>query len=314
MTDLLVLTNESDYSLDRVIHWLRSNTPELTMRRVNRESAHEMADFSASLDRSGWIASSTPRTVWLRQFLPERNPYDPALRADEIDDVLIRRRQWLAWLATFDVLGVRWVNHPASVHLAESKVRQLATAVRVELVVPETLLTSSRDEAMTFKLRRGRCIVKSVASAFWEFSDQSFFFTSRAEEALERSTDSWYAQPVLVQEEIEGSHDARLLMIGEEVIGGMRPRTSLDWRTDPNVAWSPWEPDHITVDRVREFADEMHLNYGAFDFILGSELHNSPVFLECNPSGEFGFLDDTLSGEPSASIGRLLAELADREE
>ena len=56
------------------------------------------------------------------------------------------------------------------------------------------------------------------------------------------------------------------------------------------------------------FVREFGLEYGAFDFILGSEEHAGPVFLECNPSGEFGFLDDVLEQAPS-QIGQVLAGL-----
>ena len=311
MIDLLLLTNESDYSLDRVIHWLQQNSPELQVRRINRENPAQLAVLSAALADHGWSARETPKAAWLRQLLPERDAYGPALGPAEVDEILVRRRQWLGWTHIIGSLGTRWMNDPVNSSRAESKVRQLETAARTQFCVPRTLVTCDRDHAESFVSEIGACVVKSITAAFWEFSDQSFVFTAEAEGALEADMASWHAQPVFVQERVEGSHEARLFVVGTDVVAACRPRTSLDWRTDPNVVWIPWHPDAATVDRAVSFARSFDLDYGAFDFILGSETHPGPVFLECNPAGEFGFLDDVLDREPSRSIARLLTRLAE---
>lgn len=284
------------------------------MQRINRESTERLGTMSAVLDKPGWtLQEASPRVAWLRQLLPERNPYGPVPTAAEIDDILVRRRQWLAWTHLLSNLGTRRLNDPVRTSAPESKVCQLASARRIGFDVPRTLLTCDRDEAMNFNTAYGPCIVKSVTAAFWEFSDQSFVFTSDANDALTSDAEAWQVQPVFVQERISGSHDARLFAVGDEVVGARRRRESLDWRTDPNVAWTRWNPDQPTAERALSYLREFDLEYGAFDFILGSKLHRGPVFLECNPSGEFGFLDDVLDRKPSELIGRLLARLvADR--
>lgn len=264
---------------------------------------------SALLGTSGWRSHVRPRVAWLRQLLPERDPYGPSPTPSEIDDILIRRRQWFAWTHILGQLGTRLLNDPARVQVAESKVRQLAGAIRAGFDVPRTLLTCSRAEAEAFNTRFGPSVVKSVTTAFWEFSDQSFVFTSEAEGALKSDAESWLAQPMFVQERVDGSHDARLLVINGNIVAAQRPRGSLDWRTEPDTAWSPWNPDQATVERAVSYAREFALDYGAFDFILGSQTHRGPVFLECNPAGEFGFLDDVLDRKPSRMLGELLARL-----
>ena len=266
--------------------------------------------MSAVLEPPRWRAQGpTPRVAWLRQHLPERDPYGAPPTPSGIDDILIRRRQWLAWTRVFSQLGTRWLNDPLRTYTAESKVCQLAVAGRIGFDLPRTLLTSDRDEAADFNNTHGPCIVKSVTTAFWEFSDQSFVFTSHAEDALVTGSESWQAQPVFVQERIDGSHDARLFVVGDQVMGARRRRASLDWRTDPSVDWRPWSPDQLTVERAASYVREFDLDYGAIDFILGSDPHSGPVFLECNPSGEFGFLDDVLDRRLSESLGRLVVQL-----
>ena len=310
MIDLLVLTNERDYSIDRVIHWLRKSEPRLRVRRVNRENPAMLGRLSALLGQSGWeVQRAVPRVAWLRQFLPERDPYGSALSPSEIDDLLVCRRQWLAWTDLFSVLGTRWINYPAQKHRAESKIRQLSVAGQAGFAVPRTLLTYDLEEAQAFVAQIGPCVVKSIATAFWEFSDQSFVFTTDAEKALVFNGISWQAQPVFLQERINGSHEARVFVIGRNVLGAHRRRVSLDWRTDQDIAWTPWSPDRKTTERALAYARAFELDYGAFDFILGSLSHPGPVFLECNPAGEFGFLDDVLERQPSQMIGKFLKRL-----
>jgi len=311
VTDLLLLTNESDYSLDRVIHWLRQNEPELQIQRINRENPASLRGLSAVLDGDGWSAQETPRVAWLRQFLPERDPYGPTPQPAEIDDILVRRRQWLGWAHLIGCLGTRWMNDQTQTRRAESKVLQLEAARRAGFCLPHTLITCDRDHALSFVSDIGPCVVKSISSAFWEFSDQSFVFTAEAEGALAADPASWQAQPVFVQERVQGSHEARLLVVGTDVVAASRPRTSMDWRTDPDVPWVPWHPSATTTGRAVSFAQSFGLDYGAFDFILQSDTDQDPVFLECNPAGEFGFLDDVLDHEPSRAIGRLLTQLVD---
>ena len=309
MTDLLVLTNERDYSIDRVIRWLGKNEPQTRIVRVNRESLASIGDMSATLDQLKWRVREAPRVAWLRQFLPERDPFGHSPTPGEIDDILVARRQWLTWLHLFEQVRTRWFNDPASTYHAESKVRQLAVAGRLGFDVPPTLLTTDRDRALAFDAVHGPCVVKSVAAAFWEFSDQSFVFTIDAQQALAAEPESWQRQPVLVQQRIDGTHDARLFVIGDSVVAAMCPRNALDWRTDGAGEWSRWYPDQRTTELAVAFVRDFGLEYGAFDFILGSREHAGPVFLECNPSGEFGFLDDVLERMPSQLIGRVLAGL-----
>lgn len=310
MTDILLLTHESDFALDRVISWLHRQAPDLSIERVNREQLEPLGQYSATIEPVGWNLHNIPRVVWLRQLLPERDPFGPSPSAKQIDDILICRRQWLAWTHLFNNVDVQWLNDPANVVTAESKVRQLAVAANCGFVVPRTLLTNNHAEAMSFTSQTGPCIVKSLTTAFWEFSDQSFVFTTTAEQALAVDASEWTEQPVFVQERVQGTHEGRLLAIGNAVVGACRRRSTVDWRTDPTITWTRWHPTTEIINRALSYLGHFGLHYGAFDFILDDRHENAPVFLECNPAGEFGFLDDLLDKQPSSLLGELLVSLA----
>ena len=310
MIDILILSNELDFSTDRVIHQLRNHEPDINIVRLNREDMRAAGRFTAFLDHSGWLAEQMPKVTWLRQFLPERNTFHDSPSVKEIDDILVGRRQWLAWLDIFEELETNWINLPSKTRYAESKIRQLSVANRLDFEVPMTIVTCNRERAVEFVSKFDQCVAKSLSTAFWEFSDQSFMFTVDAEQAIAADVELWEAQPIFVQEHIDGTHDGRLLYVGGMIMGARRPRTSLDWRTSSEVSWSRWVPDRDITMRIDQYMEAFSLDYGAFDFVLGSKARRGPVFLECNPSGEFGFMDDVLCSAPSQSIAQVLLKRA----
>ncbi len=117
------------------------------------------------------------------------------------------------------------------------------------------------------------------------------------------------AYPWFTQEIAQGSYDATVLYVNGRV-HPFRFATSrgdlTDWRitqgTDANQ-WVPWEASTNFSDRVRHFMNRLNLKFGRLDFIVGGQ---EPQFLEVNPSGQFGWLDDeahlTLHNEVADAI------------
>ncbi len=103
------------------------------------------------------------------------------------------------------------------------------------------------------------------------------------------------AYPWFTQEIAPGTHDATVLYVNGRVhpFRFATARGSLtDWRitqgTDANQ-WVPWETPEDFADRVRLLMNRLDLKFGRLDFIVGGE---EPQFLEVNPCGQFGWLDE----------------------
>lgn len=101
--------------------------------------------------------------------------------------------------------------------------------------------------------------------------------------------------PWFTQEIAEGNRDATILYINGKVhcyqFATERGELS-DWRvtqgTDKN-RWEPWDAGTDFENRIRAYMQKMNLKYGRLDFIIGGK---EPQFLEVNPVGQFGWLDD----------------------
>jgi hypothetical protein len=76
-----------------------------------------------------------------------------------------------------------------------------------------------------------------------------------------------------------------------------RSRDQIDWRVEINFEgqsrWQPWrEGDSAEMQqRVTSLMGRWRLRYGRLDFIR--DQYGTLWFLECNPNGQFGWLDDS---------------------
>ena len=100
----------------------------------------------------------------------------------------------------------------------------------------------------------------------------------------------WFAQRIA-----QGNRDATVLYVQDNVhcYQFATERGDLtDWRvtqgTEANK-WEPWNAGEEFEDKVRAYMHDMGLKYGRLDFIIGGD---EPEFLEVNPEGQFGWLDD----------------------
>lgn len=103
------------------------------------------------------------------------------------------------------------------------------------------------------------------------------------------------AWPWFTQEIADGDRDATVLYINGKVHCFQFATTRgdlTDWRitqgTDANQ-WIPWGAGKDFEQKIDLYMREMNLKYGRLDFIIGGK---EPQFLEVNPEGQFGWLDD----------------------
>ncbi len=282
---VLVLTNERDFAADRVIERILERETWF-VERLNAETIEEGTPSWALGDPA---LPSRVESVWLRQFLPEARPQ---LAVKDVDDFLVMREQWRARLELLTESKAKWVNPLFESRRAENKLIQLREAGSAGLPVLPTLLTNHRGEARDWSTLHGHCIVKMPASGYFAFSDNSFAFTTTLEEALEFPEEVWKKHPVIVQRRVLPRLDVRVFVVGERVFGASATVDGPDWRLQSHLAdWEPWPvPDRI-ARASRNLVNALGLRYGALDFACDE---TTSWFLECNPAGEFAFVDRPL--------------------
>ena len=125
-------------------------------------------------------------------------------------------------------------------------------------------------------------------------SDDGSFYAQKLNGSQLAAEYPWFTQEIA-----PGDRDATVLYINGNIHSYQfaTERGELtDWRTTQGTdrnRWTQWEPGAEFERKVAAYMKEMNLKYGRLDFIIGGD---EPQFLEVNPCGQFGFLDD-LEGE-----------------
>lgn len=267
--------------------------------------------------------------------LREKNSLE-ALRIEEIKSAWFRRPeypqaaaelpQWqmkfvqdesrAALYSLYSTLPCFWMNHPfISVRLLEhNKLYQLDVAQQLGLTVPETIITNDTAELLAFCRECGGSLaVKCIQGhAYRERKTKTAFglFTSRVTfDELAAQEESIAYAPVFAQRYIPKKIELRITVVGERffscaIHSQESERTKHDWRNYDfeKVRHEPYELPKEIEAKLRELMRFWRLSFGALDMIVTPS--GEYVFLEINPGGQWGWIED-LAGLP---ISRAIAE------
>jgi ATP-grasp ribosomal peptide maturase len=202
--------------------------------------------------------------------------------------------------------GCLYVNHPHRIGDAEFKPAGLAAAAAAGVLVPPTLITSSPDAAREFIKRHGAVIYKPLSNPVYRVDGVSS--AVKVAEAAEADIDDDVAGTAhLFQERVPKVADVRVTVIGGEVFCVRIDSDLLDWRTDySRLTYTSVEAPPGIRPALRRYMDHFGLVFGAFDFAVGED--GRWWFLECNPSGQWHWLE-TETGLPMTAA---LADLLER--
>ncbi|MGW9048387.1 ATP-grasp ribosomal peptide maturase [Streptomyces lydicus] len=181
-----------------------------------------------------------------------------------------------------------YVNHPHRIGDAEFKPSGLAAAVDVGLPVPPTLITSAPDAARDFIRRHGPVLYKPL-SVPPDSLDGSSRTVNIADVTADEIDDTVSGTAHLFQQCVDKIADVRVTVMGSRVFCVRIDSGLLDWRTDYNrLSYSVVEPPPGMREALHAYLSHFRLAFGAFDFAI--DRHGAWCFLECNPSGQWAWL------------------------
>ncbi|MFF0010985.1 ATP-grasp ribosomal peptide maturase [Streptomyces sp. NPDC005374] len=301
---VLILTCEEDVTADMVVVHLnatgvpvvRLDPADLT-EGVSLSGEYVHGAFRGHLSAGGRLVGiSGLRSIWVRR------PGTPAARAAQPSD-------WLTEESAQALYGMlrgsdaRWMNHPDAARRARHKPWQLRLAQRCGLPVPATIVTTFPQAAREFAERYPDLVVKPVSGAHPQDPPRAVP-TSRVEPDTDFAAVAF--GPTLLQRRVAKRADIRLTVVGETMLAA-RKACGADDEVDVRFAssdasWCPAEVPPRVAAAVRDYLDAAELAYGAFDFAEDGD--GTWWFLECNQSGQFGFVE-VETGQP---IARTIAE------
>ncbi|MFJ9038423.1 ATP-grasp ribosomal peptide maturase [Streptomyces sp. NPDC102406] len=302
---VLILTNEQDVTADMAVVELNAaGIPVLRLDPaelpggvdVSGEYAH--GAFQGHLSVGGRVVSLNGlRSIWVRR------PGTPAARA-EAASAWLTEESSQALYGMLRCTDARWMNHPDAARQARHKPWQLWLARECGLPVPATLITTFPRVARAFAERYPDLVVKPVSGA--HPGDGTLAVPTTRVRPDEDYRDVAHG-PTLLQRRVRKTADIRLTCVGDRLFAARSASGSddavVDVRFDPGAgAWHPVSVPRRVADAVHQYLARSQLAYGAFDF--AEDADGIWWFLECNQSGQFGFVEIE-TGQP---IGRAVAQ------
>lgn len=260
---------------------------------------------SITVDGGSIIRASDVTAVWYRKPDPPKMRQD--IDPDEREFTFHEIHSGVQGL--YDALGhARWMNPIEQVRISSNKLKQLRLAARLGMQIPRTIFTNDEREARKFvdsidckvvyKPIGGRYL--GTRSGPWEelVVTREIYTTLLDESTIDAGLQRLSMCPALLQQHIEKALDIRVTVVGDkafsaEIHSQTTPETTIDWRRgkDPSALEHKAHelPPHVErqcLDLVKSLA----LTFGAIDLVKGKD--GRYYFLEINPNGQYGWVED----------------------
>jgi len=321
---VLIITSQDEVSIPPVVGYLeelqqayfRLDADAVLRNRTMLSMNLHGADFTGSirLQNGDAISMTHIKSVWFRR---PRTLFVDELYADGEESAFAESEMSGAlWSLYCNLDGAFWMNHPLpSRHLLEhNKLLQMKLAAKCGLRVPDTIVSNNSAEIISFCEQHGGVIaVKVLRKAVPNNTDLSrkWIYTNIVTlDYLKRHADNISSTALMAQEYIAKKVELRVTIIGTNVLACAihsqdSERTKVDWRRYDfeRVKHDVYELPTAVAAKLLAFMDQCNLAFGAVDMIITPD--GDFIFLEINPSGQYGWIE-RLTGLP---ISRTIAEV-----
>ncbi|MGP9821238.1 hypothetical protein ACTZWW_14580 [Salinarimonas sp. NSM] len=309
---VLVVAPEEDVHARTVAYEARDLDVEILsvdLARFPHEAALSVAyDGSEILLRLGGRAlpASALAGAWIRR--PSAPRVDPAVQQE--DAVHFARASTRAtFLGGLGGACANVVNPVGSSQRANLKPLQLAHAHAAGLRVPATLVSNDPDAIRAFARAHPQACYKTVST--WRYDLKE---TRRLDAETVADTRGLSICPTIFQAYVDGGVDLRVTVVDGAIFAAAQHvgegRSPVDGRLD-RVRITPATLDEGTQAGIRRYMAAMGLRYGAFDFRVDRD--GAPWFLECNPEGQYLWIEIETGLPISRAIALALAGRDPRE-
>ncbi|WP_016908389.1 ATP-grasp ribosomal peptide maturase [Streptomyces xiaopingdaonensis] len=201
----------------------------------------------------------------------------------------------------------RYVNHPLSNRAAEHKPLQLAVARRLGLTIPPTLISNDLAAVRSFITEHAPVIFKTLRWTPYRRSDGVGLTTWTEPVSADDVDENVTVVPHLFQARVPKVADVRAVVVGGKVFAVRIDSDLLDWRADYSaLTYTPMTLPGAVEQALTAHLDHFGLASGSYDLCLTRD--NGLHWLELNPNGQWGWLEDETGLPIAAAFADLLAQ------
>lgn len=328
---ILVFTNKEDVHPTPVFEILnKRNTPVfrlnteclLTDYEFNWWNDSNKCDFIIKNVHNGLTAIGSEITsIWDRR--PE-SPKELFIEGtDEINKLNLNEAAGFLSFLRYYLKDVFSIGSIINDRYASSKMLQIKLAQQVGFNVPSSCFCNRKQEVLQFANHFPELILKAIEgdSLVCENEQQYVFFSNKVESNdLVEVPEEAFSQTInFLQNYIEKDYEVRVTVVGENVFAckidsqAMEEKQGkIDWRQgyDYNIKHEAIKLPIEIENKCIAFLKKMGLNFGAFDFVVTPD--NQYVFLECNPNGQWLWIELLTGLKISEAIANVLERNSDK--
>ncbi|MFA6922881.1 MAG: hypothetical protein WC223_01385 [Bacteroidales bacterium] len=215
----------------------------------------------------------------------------------------------------FASANFNFVNHPLfTKFLEDGKFYPLKIAEAIGLNVPKTIITNDPEKLIKFSNDcNNKIIVKLLhGTVLKDKKDFYFIYANKIKTSyLKKEKENIKLSPIMAQEYIEKKTELRLTVIGKKIFtcaidSQASEKTRIDWRKYDfaKVKHYQYFLSENIKKKIIKLMDKLNLNYGTIDLIITP--NNDYFFLEVNPSGQWGWIEEITGINISQGIAKYL--------
>ena len=181
----------------------------------------------------------------------------------------------------------------------QNKLTCLFYVQQIGLEIPTTIITTQKNDLIAFIEENGECITKAISNMFKIETTDSFqtIGTQLVTNTMIESLDETFF-PTLLQKKITKIFELRIFYLKGTfypmaIFSQNDEQTQLDYRNYNRVKPNRNIPYILPKDietKLQKLMDKLDLNTGSIDMMVTTE--GEYVFLEVNPTGQFGWVSE----------------------
>ncbi len=295
---ILILSTPSDPDTDRVIDWI--NKSESEYFRLNEEDLmsgkvefyynpkREQDTYISTFERK--IYFNQIKVVWFRKFGFLKSFENEFGKSSDLVRYLYKELMIISKLIYKLLEDKIWLFKKNNML---TKLEVLKKANEIGILIPETIVTTNKSVLSNFFNQEKQLITKSIGDgSLINYKDLVYnFYTSRIE-YIDNILEEF--SPSLFQKYTEKEYELRIFFIEDSffamsIFSQANKKTKYDFRNydiqNPN-RFEPYNLPKMIERKLNILMKNIGLNTGSIDMIKTPE--GDYVFLEVNPSGQFG--------------------------
>lgn len=300
---LLILSSEYDKSTNDIIDWFYKD-----FVRINKENYTLNLNLSLTsiglIDSQICLKGTNLNFDKISSFWYRRDDFFLGLDALKLHNIeLIKQNFDEEWESLKMFLHFYFENKNSIGSYGKekyhNKLQSLFVAQSVGIRIPSMLITSEKNILQKFIEKQGDSITKAISNMF-TIEKNGFFQTIGTQLVTQKMIDTLDETffPTLIQKKIEKIFELRIFYLKGQfypmaIFSQTDEQTQLDYRnynrTKPNRNIPFVLPNDIEI-KLQVLMNKLDLNTGSIDMMVTRE--GEYVFLEVNPTGQFGWVSE----------------------